>query len=170
MTCKPLLAFSLSLVAAVAACGGKSRPAPNTGGGGEGDDPATPFDDAAVKAAIRSTPGVAACGADPSTTMGAHFDAQRVVLKAGDDAQPITESFMCRAQADDSWECEWSLFANYANVPAEGKPVPENPCEAEAADAEDPCGGEAGSGYIIVTTVKSDGSLVGGTMNCVAPG
>jgi len=154
-------------VALAAACGGKGKGAAPPSPGGEGDDPATPFQAAAVKAAIRSSPGVDACSADPSSTMGAHFDAQRALLKGEDGAFPLRESFMCRAQPDDSWACEWSLFT-IAAAPAEPDLDAEGEGEAEA-EGEGEGEGE-GSGYIIMVTVKSNGTLVPGTIACNAPG
>ena len=94
----------------IAACGGKNK-GPAAATGGEGDDPATPFNDAAVKAALAASPGSTECGAEASTTMGAHLAAQREMLKGGDPSAKTGESFMCRAQASDQWECEWSVQA-----------------------------------------------------------
>jgi hypothetical protein len=171
MRSTPILLASLSLAvaaAAAAACGGTSKAGRAASPGGEGDDPATPFSDGAVKAAVAATPGVAACSVEPSTTMGAHLEAQRTMLKAGDATQPTTESFMCRAQANDNWECEWSVFADYSAAPAAGGEPAEG--EANPCGEEDPCGGEAGSGYVIVFTVRNDGTLVPGSMSCHAPG
>jgi hypothetical protein len=152
----------VSLFAMLAACGGKTKGAKSPGG--EGDDPATPFGDAAVKATVSNTPGVTACGADSSTTMGAHLTAQRAVITGGDSDVGISESFMCRAQADDNWECQWSISAVYkaAAPPAEG-----DPC---AAAAEEPCGGEGGAGYVIMFEVASDGTVATDSISCHAPG
>ena len=133
----------LSVTLAAAACGGKSK-----GGGGaptgpvEGDDSATPFNDGAVKAALASSPGAAACGLDASTTMGAQFQAHHDALKmAAGEGAVVNERFACRAQPDNSWQCEWSVYT-----------------------------GDVGSGYIIMAVVSNDGTLRRNTITCNAPG
>jgi hypothetical protein len=90
--------------------------------------------------------------------MGAHFAAQRESLvSGGDGGNPVEESFMCRAQGDGSWECQWSVFS---------KPSP-----TAAADPCDPCAGEGGgSGYIIIATVSNDGAIAPDKIYCNAPG
>lgn len=104
--------YLLSLALAATACGGKnSGAAKPAGAAGEGDDVATPFNDATVKAALSSKPGAPACTADASTTIGAHFAAQRATLTGGDPAVPVSEMFTCRARADDNWDCEWAILA-----------------------------------------------------------
>ncbi|MBZ0235912.1 MAG: hypothetical protein K8M05_26530 [Deltaproteobacteria bacterium] len=139
---KRLSILLLSVVMALAACGGQGKQVSTARSpGGEGDDPATPFDDAAVKAALTDTPGVAACGADPESTMGAHFAAQRAAMKGGDASVVINETFTCRAQADDSWACRWALFTT-----------------------------PPGGAHAIAFTVASSGSLVRDSIACDAPG
>ena len=165
---KALATFALLL--GIAACGGKNKgPAPAAGG--EGDDPATPFNDGAVKAALSATAGVSECGAEPSTTMGAHLAAQREMLKGGDPSAKTGESFMCRAQASDQWECEWSVQAlpdePAAADPCAGAPAP---VEGEEGGEEDPCGGECCSSYIVMFTVSNGGAIAPGSIHCVAPG
>jgi hypothetical protein len=154
---RTLQIVSVALLLAAAACGGKSKGGATAGGGtgGEGDDAATPFDDASVKKAIASTAGVDACGVDASTTMGAHFEAQREALKGGPDGTtPLNESFLCRAQPNNTWECQWSIFT-----------------VATGGDPDDPCAGEGeGSGYIIIVTVGNDGAVDAGSIACNAPG
>jgi hypothetical protein len=149
---------SLALVAA--ACGGKTKGSAPTPGGGsatgpaEGDDAATPFNDGAVKAALASSPGAESCGADTSTTMGAHFAAQRdALISGGDGGNAVDESFSCRAQGDSTWECTWSVFGR------EGAP---DPC--------DPCAEGGSSGYQIILTVGNDGAIAPDKIYCNAPG
>lgn len=110
MTARALASFLLA--ATLAACGGKSTgPAKPEGPLPEGDDAATPFNDATVKADVSRAPGVEACGAAPTTTMGAHFAAQRNTLTGGDASVPVSETFTCRARSDNAWDCEWAVFA-----------------------------------------------------------
>jgi hypothetical protein len=146
-------ALVLVLALSLAACGGKQAGTSPSGGSSEGDDAATPFNDARVKAAIGNTPGDPACGIDASTTMGAHLEAQRAMLTGGDASVIITESFTCRAQADDTWECQWGVFT-----------------AATAPSPDDPCAGEGGSGYIIMAIVANNGTIQPGSINCNAPG
>ena len=101
----------------VAACGGKGKGGASASPGGEGDDSATPFHDGSVKAALGNTPGVAACGVAASTTMGAHVEAQRAMMKSG--GNPVDESFTCRAQPNGTWECEWAVFTRVEAPEAE---------------------------------------------------
>jgi len=89
-----VLSLSFAAAALAGACGGSSRapvtPPLSSGGdggavpaGGIADDPATPFAEAAVQAALAATAGVEACGVDAETTMDAHFAAQRDALVGG---------------------------------------------------------------------------------------
>ncbi len=146
-------------VVAVAACGGKNKgPAPAASA--EGDDPATPFNDGAIKASVAAMSNVEACGIDASTTLGAHFEAQKKLLEGeGEDRSPVEESFLCRARADDAWDCEWSVFA-----------TPPPAAEGQAPDAEDPCAGECCSGYQIMFQVGGDGTVRNDSVHCIAPG
>jgi len=149
-------ALVFASLAVLAACGGKSKggAAPAPGPASAGDDPATPFDDGAVRAALAATPGVSNCGVEPSTTMGAHFAAQRDgLVGGGDTATAVDERFGCKAADDGSWDCEWSVFT---------KP--------SAPDPEDPCAEGGGSGYIIMVKVGADGTLMADQINCNAPG
>ncbi len=138
----------LVLMTAAVACGGKAAPAkvkaPDVG--------ATPFDQAAVQAAMAATPRSAApaCG-DPddiSQTLGDLFKQQ------GEGLQPADVSFECRPDLADTatWECTWSEFS---------KPSP-------PAD-DDPCSGGS-AGYQIIVKVNADGTLVNDSFVCVAPG
>ena len=157
----PLVCTFVSIALAAAACGGKSKGSagpPPTGGSAAGpapgDDAATPFDDGAVQAALARAPGVAGCGLDASTTMGAHFAAQRAALVGGGDGgNAVDESFACRAQDDGMWECQWAVFT---------KPSAPDPC--------DPCAEGGGSGYIIIATVGDGGALTPDKIYCNAPG
>lgn len=134
------IALSLSLALAAAACAGKNKGAAATTPGGEGDDAATPFDDASVKAALSSTAGVETCGGGAaSTTVGDHLAAERAALTGGDATVIVTETFTCRAQADDTWACEWGISAQ-------------------------------GSAYMILFTVATDGTIARGTIACGAVG
>jgi hypothetical protein len=143
------------------ACGGKTKDgtSPAAGGGSaagpsEGDDPATPFDDGAVKASLAGSPGVESCGVDASTTMGAHFAAQRdSLIGGGDGGNAVDESFSCQAQGDGAWECTWSVF---------GKPSAPDPC--------DPCAEGGSSGYQIIFAVGNDGAIMPDKIYCNAPG
>ncbi len=149
----------LTLALVAAACGGKNKgSAPPSGGGAagpaEGDDAATPFNDGAVRTALASSPGVESCGVDAATTMGAHFAAQRdSLIGGGDGGNAVDESFSCRAQDDNTWECTWSVF---------GKEGPADPC--------DPCAEGGSSGYQIIITVGNDGAIVPDKIYCNAPG
>lgn len=141
------------VVVGAAACGGKSQggaaPTPAVG-----DDAATPFDDAAVKSALASTLGVDACGAEASTTLGAHLAAQRASLvDGGDGGNPVDETFRCLAQDGGLWECQWSVFARPG-----------------APDPEDPCADGGGAGYQIIATVGADGAIAADKIYCNAPG
>lgn len=153
---KPIV-FVLVSVALATACGGKSKggAAPPPGGAAGANDPATPFDDAAVQAAIANMSGLESCGAEPTTTMGAHFAAQREgLMSGGSGGTAVDEAFACTAQEEGQWECQWSVFT---------KP--------SAPDPEDPCAeGGGGSGYIIVARVNADGALVPDQIFCNAPG
>lgn len=149
------------LVVAIAACGGKHK-GPAASGPAEGDDPATPFNDGAIKASVAAMTNVEPCGVDASTTMGAHLEAQKKLLEGeGEDKAPVEERFLCRARADDAWECEWSMSATPPPA-AEG-------AEADA-DAEDPCAGECCSAYMVMFQVGGDGKLRSDSVHCVAPG
>jgi hypothetical protein len=154
------LSFVLLSLALAAACGGKSTgPSGATAGApaaaNAADDPATPFDDAAVKAALASTPGSPACGVEPPTTMGAHLAAQRTALETGGDTPTeVDEDFRCNAMDEGLWECQWSVFTKPSGTP----------------DPDDPCGGEGGSGYIIIVNVGDDGAIRPADIYCNAPG
>jgi hypothetical protein len=134
---------------ALAACGGKASSANKV----KAPDPgATPFDQAAVQAAIADTPlsGAPACGDadDVNQTLGDVFKQQ------GEGLQPADVSFECRPDLADSaiWECTWSEFSK-----------PSGPSE------DDPCGGGS-SGFQIIVKVNADGTLVNDSFVCVAPG
>jgi ABC-type transport system substrate-binding protein len=142
------LVLVLMTAAAAAACGGKAAPAKVKAP----DASATPFDQAAARAALAGTPrsSAPACG-DPddiNQTLGDLFKQQ------GDGLQPADESFDCRPDLADAgvWECTWSVFA---------KP--------SAPSADDPCGGGS-AGYQIIVKINADGTLVDGSFVCVAPG
>lgn len=160
-------ALLLVSIALLPACGGGKRVSNARSPGGEGDDPATPFGDASVKAALRNVKGSAECGVAPTSTLGAHFDAQKQALKG--DGMIVTESFRCRARADDRWDCEWGVSAKAAEPEASFGPAPPQPC-AENPCADDPCAGEGGGGFMIMATVGSDGSVDPKDVHCVAPG
>jgi hypothetical protein len=158
-----VIAF-VSIVTFAAGCGGKSKGPAGPSGPSEGDDAATPFNDGAVKASLGATPGLAACGVDAKTTMGAHMTAQKELLKGG--AGVVQESFMCRAKGGGKWVCEWSVTA--VDAPTADEPCGEvvDPC----GEAANPCGGDGGTGFVIVVGVTDSGSLVPGSITCNAPG
>lgn len=153
MKSSPIL-FVLVSVALATACGGKSKGGAAPPPGGSANDPATPFDDAAVQAALASTPGLESCGAEPSSTMGAHFAAQREgLMTGGSGGTEVDEAFACKALEEGQWDCQWSVFT---------KP--------SAPDPDDPCAEGGGSGYIIIARVGADGALVPDQIYCNAPG
>ena len=154
------IVFAFVSIAAAAACGGKSPSAASGPAGGgtsaaAGDDAATPFDDGAVKAALAAMPGNDACGTEASTTMGAHFAAQREgLVTGGDGGNAVDESFRCQPTEDGVWECQWSVFARPSGT----------------VDPDDPCGEGGTSGYIIIAMVGADGALAADKIYCNAPG
>ena len=148
------------VIALAAACGGASKgsapAAPPTGPAATaaGDDPATPFDDAALRAALAKAAAVDSCGATPGTTMGDHFAAQRdALIGGGDGGNPVDEAFTCDPHDEGRWECQWSVFAR------PGQP-----------DPDDPCAEGGSSGYIIIVDVAADGAIVPENIHCNAPG
>lgn len=151
---------------AVAACGGKSK-GPAATGSAEGDDPATPFNDGQIKASLSAMTNIEGCGVDASTTLGAHFEQQKKALEGeGEDKGAVEESFLCRARADDAWDCEWSVFSK-PDAPA----APADPCAAAGEEGEDPCAGECCSGYQILFQVSgSDLQVKSDSVHCIAPG
>jgi hypothetical protein len=151
MSSIPLRSFSISLAALLVACGGSSKSRAPDAPAASGDDPATPFDDAAVKAAIADTPwsSAPACG-DPESidaTLGALFRARAAGLTPGD------ETFECKPHLSEegAWQCTWSVFTR-PTAPA------------------DPCMEGEGSGFQIIVDVSATGALEQETFVCVAPG
>jgi hypothetical protein len=151
--------FSIS-IAMVVACGGGSKVVNNVSPGGEGDDPATPFGDGAVKAKLRSLPGSAECGLSPSTTLGDAFQAQKNAVKS--QGMVAEERFGCTARPDNRWDCKWTIA---------GKPA-ESDEPAELTEPAAPVEGEAPSvepkPFTITATVGSDGSVNAKDVHCIA--
>lgn len=147
----------LLVAAALAACGGTSTspstvPGPGAaeGAAAPGDDPATPFDDRAVKDALAADPNTAACGLEVAT-FGDHMTDQVRILGGADG---VNETFTCQPADGGRWECLWSVFA---------KPSPPSP--------DDPCAEFGGTpGYIVIVQVGSDGAFTAGDLTCNAPG
>jgi len=171
----PSLWFLWFAVALATACGGGGKHVSTARSpGGPGDDPATPFDDAALKATLRRVPGSAACGVDPASTLGARLDAEMAAVRGA--GQLVEQSFRCRARPDDRWDCEWSVSGKPAGT-APADPCGADPCGADPGGAE-PCGDEpavedpgAGepAGFTITATVGPDGSVDPKNVHCVVP-
>ena len=135
---------------ALAACGGKSKPATavaNTGGATDG----VPFDQAAVQAKLAAAPQNAACNGADSGSLQVLYDEQKTLLTEGG---PVDESFACHSVDTDVWECTWSVFSKPSGAP----------------DPDDPCAEGGSSGYQIIVRVDRAGTLDEAGIVCVAPG
>ncbi len=145
------LAIALAMLAA---CGGKSSsPTTPPTGGGAGADGAR-FEASAVRDALAAMPVPDTCGgADAGASLGALFEQQRAAL--GTEAE-IDVDIKCRAETPGpgQWECTWSAFTKPSGV----------------VDPDDPCAGQGGSGWQIITQVDAAGAIVPGTVVCNAPG
>jgi hypothetical protein len=158
-----LLAIAVSVSMA---CGGGNKVVHTTSPGGEGDDPATPFGDGAVKAKLRAMPGSAECGLSPSTTLGDAFQTQKNQLKS---AGMVTEEhFGCTARPDNRWDCTWSVAGKLTEEPDLDEPIeptePTEPTETVECEAPSP----APTPFTVTATVGSDGSVNAKDVHCAA--
>jgi hypothetical protein len=99
------------LVAALAACGGKTdtNTTPSGGGPTDGDDTAASLDQDRVQAELAELAVPDACGGpDAAANLGALLDDQQALI--GDDAE---RAFECReGGAAGGWACTWSALTS----------------------------------------------------------
>ncbi len=140
--------FTLGLVTALVACGGKSSS--STGPSGADDHP-TPFDQGRVQSTLAAMAVPEMCGGpEAAATLEALLEDNRRML--GEDDTEVT--FTCRPAEGAPWDCDWSVLTKPSGV----------------VDPEDPCAGEGRSGYQIMFKVEDDGTIVPDSVNCYAPG
>lgn len=134
----------------LAACGGRATPAPVTSGAPAAATATTPFDTAKVKATLAAAAPDGTCPTE-HPTVDAMMAQQRTAL-----GPPLDETFTCRADPEPGapWICTWSILTTPSASPS----------------PDDPCGGEGGSGFMIMVSVTADGVIVPASATCVAPG
>jgi predicted small lipoprotein YifL len=148
----------LLAIATLGACGGSNpapaAPAADPPSAGDGAS-TTPFDAEGVRATVASmgVPHQCATGDGTPATLGELLEQNRSLL--GEAGTEVT--FTCSPPSEEqaTWSCMWAA----TNAPV-GPRNPDDPNEGE---------GE-GSAFQIMMQVNADGSLVPGSIGCIAAG